>query len=426
MNDLTYTAFSRGIHERYFGTRAPVEVSIEVTHRCPLECQHCYNNLPMTDAAARRDELTRDEYKRLFEEIAEAGCLWMLFTGGEIFARRDFLDIYASAKSKGFLITLFTNATLVTPRVADFLAEWRPFAIEVTLYGATRETYETLTQIPGSYDRCMRGIRLLRERSLPVKLKTVPTTINRHEVYKMQRLAEQELGLEFKFDPLVNPRIDCSQSPLEIRLAAEEVVALDFHDSRRRQEYKRLLDHDLAQPSGEHHDDDRVYFCGGGISSCSIDPAGRMRICVLSYQESYDWRNGSFQDGWENFLWRVRSKKKTRRTKCDACRIQSLCSMCPANGELENGDPESPVEFLCEVAHLRAIALGAEVPAHGNCQFCSGQSGHAALEASAARIRRGEIDLGLGSPPHPSGVLPVLQSSGNCGGGCGSCRAELR
>jgi sulfatase maturation enzyme AslB (radical SAM superfamily) len=95
--------------------------------------------------------------------------------------------------------------------------EYRPFAIEITLYGATRETYEALTQVPGSFDRCMKGIRLLQERNLPLKLKTVPTTVNFHEVFEMKRFAEQELGVEFKFDALLNPRTDCSQSPLALR-----------------------------------------------------------------------------------------------------------------------------------------------------------------------------------------------------------------
>src|SRR6202041_3292835 len=226
MIETTYSAFSLGVHQRQTGKRTPMEVSIELTHRCPLECQHCYNNLPMADKSARNRELSLDEYKRLLDEIAEAGTFWILFTGGEIFARADFLDIYAYAKTKGFLITLFTNATMITPRIADFLAEWRPFTVEVTMYGATRETYEALTQIPGSYDRCMRGIRLLNERKLPLKLKTVPTTINRHEVFEMKRMAEQEFGVEFKFDPLVNPRIDCSHSPAALRLSPEKATGM--------------------------------------------------------------------------------------------------------------------------------------------------------------------------------------------------------
>ena len=138
---------------------------------------------------------------------------------------------------------------MITTKIADFLAEWRPFAIEITLYGATKETYEALTQIPGSFAKCMRGIRLLKERKLPLKLKTVPTTINRHEVYEMKRMAEEDLGVEFKFDPLVNPRIDCSQSPIEVRLNTEEVVALDFHDPKRYRDYTKLLKQDLGSRS---------------------------------------------------------------------------------------------------------------------------------------------------------------------------------
>jgi hypothetical protein len=146
-----------------------------------------------------------------------------------------------------------------------------------------------------------------------------------------------------------------------------------------------------------------------------------MSICILSHQEHYSWREGSFKDGWENFLLRTRMKPKTRKTKCDRCRIQSLCSMCPANGELESLHAESPVEFLCEVAHLRAYALGIDVPAHGNCECCTGGKTHAKLQASAARIRKGEIDVGSWVPAMPAPLLPILQQAAGCGTGCGSC-----
>ncbi len=159
MQTAGYGELTGLVHERFHGKRAPLEVSIEVTRRCPLDCLHCYNSLPMSDHAARAAELTFEEHCRLLDELVEAGCLWLLYTGGEIFARKDFLEIYTEAKKRGFLITLFTNGTMINERIADYLAEYRPFAIEITLYGATRETYEALTQIPGSYDRCMKGIR---------------------------------------------------------------------------------------------------------------------------------------------------------------------------------------------------------------------------------------------------------------------------
>src|ERR1700680_531937 len=260
---VNYADFSNDLHDRFAGKRAPMDVSIELTRRCPLDCLHCYNNLPMGDQAARSQELTFAEHVHLLDELAAAGTLFILYSGGEIFARKDFLDIYKEAKKRGFLITLFTNGILINERIADHLVKYRPFSIEITLYGATRETYETLTQVRGSYDRCMRGIQLLLERNLPLKLKTVPTTINQHEVYEMKNLAEG-LGVEFKFDPLVNPRIDCSQSPLAVRLSPEQVVALEFRDVARKAEYQRIAKQGLSEPVSASKPESERYSCGGG------------------------------------------------------------------------------------------------------------------------------------------------------------------
>lgn len=426
----TYSAFSSSIHKRFFGKRSPVEVSIEVTHRCPLDCLHCYNNLPMNDSSARAQELTLEEHVRLLDELVASGCLWILYTGGEIFARRDFLEIYTEAKKRGFLITLFTNGTMITPRIADYLADWRPFSIEITLYGATRETYETLTQIPGSFNRCMNGIRLLQERNLPLKLKTVPTSINKHEVYEMKRLAEEEFHVEFKFDPLVNPRIDCSQSPLGVRLTPEEVVTLDYFDPKRKQEYKRLLDDEqAAKPAenpAENPDENHRYFCGGGVSGCAVDPSGEMSICVISHQQGYNIRSGSFHEGWEGRLQEIRNQERKQTTICNRCQIRSICGMCPANGELENGDAESPVEFLCQVAHLRAYAAGCNVPEHGDCPCCKPGNLHNSLLASAARIasERPDPRLWTGGTNSIPALNVLQQSGGSQSGACGSCAAH--
>src|SRR5262249_44444344 len=151
------------------------------------------------------------------------------------------------------------------PRIADYLAAWRPFAIEITLYGRTKATYERLTGIPGSYEKCLRGIDLLLERKLPLALKTVAVTVNVHELQDMQDFAD-ELGVQFKFDGMMNPRIDCSQSPLAVRLTPEDVVELDLEDERRIEEWKQLADEQRgAAPPPDHADD--VYQCGGGVSS---------------------------------------------------------------------------------------------------------------------------------------------------------------
>jgi radical SAM protein with 4Fe4S-binding SPASM domain len=421
LEQQSYGAFSADLHQRQAGERVPLQVSIEVTRRCPLECLHCYNNLPMGDLDARQRELSTEEHFRMLDELVEMGCFWILYTGGEIFARKDFLEIYTYAKKKGFLITLFTNGTIINEQIADYLVEWPPFSIEITLYGRTRETYEALTAVPGSYDKCLRGISLLKERRLPLKLKTVATSINKHEVLPMRQFAEEELGVEFKMDGQINPRIDCSQSPLAVRLTPEEVVALDMSSPKGVREYRKLAKRDQENPPNLAQTG-TMYFCGGGMNSFAVNAYGEMGICVISQQETFSIRDSGVEAVWQNSLLHLRNRKRTRVTKCVECRIQSMCGMCPANGELENGDRESPVDFLCHVAHLRAATIGVEVPAHGECEFCAGGSEHPDLMESARRIASKEINVESWSGPQH--ILPILNNSSVSAGGCGSCTSH--
>lgn len=419
MEVVSYTDFSSHLHELMAVERLPAAATIEVTRRCPLTCAHCYNNLPMGDQAALSGELTYEEHCRLVDEIVAAGCVWVLYTGGEIFARKDFLDIYTYAKRKGLLVTLFTNGTLLTPEIADYLVEWRPFNIEITLYGRTKETYEKLTGKPGSFERCLRGIRLLQERNLPLKLKTVAVTTNKHEIQAMRQFAEEELGVEFKFDAMMSPRIDCSQSPLAVRLMPEDIVEFDLSDPARVNAFREVNARYAKSPLVT----DEVYQCGGGLAGFAVDPEGRMSICNLSHFDTYDLRRGSFQDGWENFLLDVRHKKATRLTKCTECRMKPMCGMCPANGELENQDAEAPVDFLCQVSHLRALTFDLNISAHGDCEYCEGGSGHEQLMQSvrALRGRAAQNQLGLKLKRY----LPVIAEQGSSRGCSGeSCSSS--
>jgi radical SAM protein with 4Fe4S-binding SPASM domain len=367
--ETNYGDFSLGLHRRTLARRVPIDGTVEITRRCPLKCTHCYNNLPLNDPESRRKELSYEEHCRLLDEITQAGCLWLLYTGGEIFARKDFLDIYTYAKQKGLLITLFTNGTLITSRIADTLAEWPPFSIEITLYGRSKETYEEITGVSGSFERCLRGIHLLLERGLPLKIKTLVVTLNQHEIWEMKKFVEEELNLEFRFDAMINPRIDCGKTPLRVRLKPEEIVGLDLLDAKRMAEWHKFAGK-FTGPLSPPERANELYQCGGGLNSFAIDPYGKMGLCLMTQEDKWNLREDSFQKGWESFVPEVRRRKIKKQSKCTACEIKALCGMCPANGFLENRDCEEPVDFLCRVAHLRAKAIGLSVKPHGECSYC--------------------------------------------------------
>src|SRR5262249_23707508 len=153
----------------------------------------------------------------------------------------------------------------------------------------------------------------LRERDLPLKLKTVAISVNKHEIGAMKKLA-RDLDVGFKFDAMMTPRIDCSQSPLAVRLQPWEIVKMDLEDPERVSGWREFGE----RFNGPAHAPDRgneVYHCGGGVNGFAIDPEGHMTICTLSHVDKYDWRRGNFQEGWEHFLRGVRAKKITRITK---------------------------------------------------------------------------------------------------------------
>jgi radical SAM protein with 4Fe4S-binding SPASM domain len=386
LDTLSYGTFSLNLRQKVEGQRIPLSGVIELTRRCPLRCVHCYNNLPPENSKAKSQELSFEEHCRILDEITEAGCFWLLFTGGEILLRKDFLDIYAYAKRKGLLITLFTNGVFLTEEIADFLAEVPPFTIEITLYGHTAETYERITRIPGSFERCLRGVGLLKERRLPLKLKTMALTLNFHEIREMKKFAEEDLGISFRVDPMVNPRIDCLTSPLAFRLKPEDIVALDLGDSKRMEEWKDFLGRYLKPLPADQRSE--VYKCGGGVSAFAIDPYGFLSPCVLSSCQTYDLKKGGFRQGWDVFLQDLRTQKSTRRTKCTDCQLIAMCGMCPANAQLENRDPEMPIDFFCQVAHLRAKLLDVSIPPHGKCQYCQGGEKYPELLHSVSNLKK--------------------------------------
>lgn len=348
--DLPYSDFRTRLRQKLGEQRLPLSGSLELNFRCNLRCKHCYVAHGHTGIPGKQ-ELSLSEIQRIIDELVEAGCLWLLLTGGEILMRRDFVDIYLYAKRKGLLVTLFTNATLLTPRLADLLAEYRPFNLEITLYGWTQETYERVTGIPGSHRRCYQGIQYLVERAIPFRLKTVLMTLNYHELDQMRAFAEG-LGVNFRYDPLINGGIESCGGPLAVRLSPTQVLEIDRQDLDFGDAWLETLRKHQGHPIS-----DSLYVCSAGKTSFHIDPYGQLSMCLTARQESYDLRQGSFKEGWEVFLKEVRAQKVRPNDICHQCELRAACSACPGWSYTEHGDSQAHVDYLCQVTHLRQQAF---------------------------------------------------------------------
>ena len=154
--------------------------------------------------------------------------------------RDDFPEIYRHAKENGLLVTLFTNGTIVTEKIVELFCELPPVEVEISIYGATAEVYESITRVPGSYEKCMRGIRGLLDRGIRVNLKTILMTINRHEFSAMENMA-RELGVRFRFDAAISPCIDGDKTPLSLRVPPEEAIEKEMSDPAKVQRLEKVF-----------------------------------------------------------------------------------------------------------------------------------------------------------------------------------------
>jgi radical SAM protein with 4Fe4S-binding SPASM domain len=381
--------------------RLPLDGTIETTFRCNLRCVHCYVNEPARDRAARARELSTERLLRLVDEVVAEGCLEVLFTGGEVLLRPDFPELYLHALRSGLHVTVFTNGTLITEKIADLFDEYRPAAVEISLYGMTRETYERVTRVPGSFDQCRAGIRRLADRGIPFKLKTMVLAWNRHELEAMRAFAAG-LGVEFRHDSLLNARVDCgaNRNP-ELQVTAAEAVAADEGDdaaqARNARSFRAALAED-APPNG-----DEVYSCGAGQIGFTVDPYGRLQLCQLSRRSSFDLRDDTFARGWHEFLPGLRARTWQSNSVCRSCSLRPVCGSCPGASELEHGDVEAAVASFCEITHLRAHSLVGEVRGHRPDATCCLGQGQVSAGAGAAALTSG-----CGSCAHGAAEAPAL------------------
>lgn len=332
--------------------RYPLSASLELTERCNLNCVHCYINQPANSQSAKAREMSTDQVKGILNQLAQAGTLFLMLSGGEVLLRPDFAEIYLYAKRLGFIVTVFTNGTMITPEIADLLAKAPPQLIEITLSGASTVTFDAVTQVRGSFEHCLKGIRLLLERGLPLVLKTVLLTINQHELQEMKDLAN-ELGVRYRYDSAIWPRLDGNHSPYRYRLSAEETLKMDLTDLERVQEWHKTGEKFSGVPLRQ----DLAFTCGAAIRSFHIDSAGRLCACMMMRRPSYSLLEMPFAEAWEK-LGEIRKIKRVKHTECENCLANDLCSQCPGWSQLEHQDYETPDDFVCELGKLRMQYFG--------------------------------------------------------------------
>jgi radical SAM protein with 4Fe4S-binding SPASM domain len=293
--------------------KVPLEVLMEVTHRCNLPCVHCY--LPAGNKAL---ELTLPELCAIFDQLAAAGTIFLTLTGGEVMSRRDFLDVLDAAAARRFVIKVLTNATLVTDEAADRFLAAGVMDASISIYGATADVHDEVTGMPGSFVKTMAGIDRLRARGIHVTLKTPMLTVNGRAAKDVLTWSEAE-NMPCTFDMAMTPKNDGNRGPLALQLAHGTMVDLlstaPFNET--------LGGRDLTGPGPEP--------CNAGRAYAAIGPTGDVSPCVMMPVVLGNLRERSFADIWGTsaFLERLRTLTPDDLGTCRGCAVKGACTRCP-------------------------------------------------------------------------------------------------
>lgn len=343
---IEYRDFSAGLHGRADEQKGFIKAQIELTYACNLHCVHCYTD-PLNRPDLLKKEMPLQEILALLDKLHTEGILWICLTGGEIFMRKDFCAIYDHAHEKGFLITLFTNGTMINEEIVNHLSRKPPFCIEVSFHGAKAETFDKITKVKGSFEKCVKGIRLLLDAGLPVKLKTKAMTLNRDELGEIKEFVEA-LGLQFSVNGVIYPRLDGDTSSCEYRLNPDEILKLESSNPGEDED-----ESENCPESGTLPIRTNVYRCGCGKLHSHIDPYGQVGACTWSRKGRFHFKEKSVQEGMKELACMLHAEEYDGNSPCRDCPAMSHCEKQPEMARYESGDIQNPVEHFCELAFGR-------------------------------------------------------------------------
>jgi MoaA/NifB/PqqE/SkfB family radical SAM enzyme len=316
------TAEARGagwqrLKQRALQAEQPLAAYLELTYRCNWRCAFCYN-------PRHRDKrgLGLVEWTQVLDDLRELGTLSLTLTGGEPLAHTQFPAIARAASERRFALRIFTNGALVSETLADLIADLRPLAVEMSLHGALAETHDLVTGVAGSFVAMLAGLGRLHARGVPLRLKSLLTSVNHREIDAMITLAA-ELGVPHQLDATVTPRDDGDPAPLQYRAPHESVARM-----------YRLLAERGSLPFAERTAGG--VNCGLGRITLAVDPEGEVYPCL-------QWRHSS--------LGNVRTTRLVKLWRSSPARAQAAYVSTAVNDAmLERGGAQARFPFCPALA----------------------------------------------------------------------------
>ena len=303
----------------------------ELTLQCNSRCFHCGSSC--APGLVNPNDLTRDEWFGIIDQVKadfDISRMQLCITGGEPLLNRDFFDIMGYAHDQGFHWGMTSNATLITPEVAQRLAEVGMGTISVSIDGL-RETHDALRGLPGGYDRAMAGIQNLIDVGTFHAVQ-VTTVVNHGNIDELDALFDIMDGIDIDSWRVINlePIGRALERP-DLMLTREDYVRLfEFIREKRRAGYP--LEYGCTHYLGlEYEAEVREWYwlCNAGVYTASIMANGDIGACLDIERRPEviqgNIRTDRLRDVWDNRFELFRHDLSERNAECVECEHARFC-----------------------------------------------------------------------------------------------------
>lgn len=293
----------------------PESLMLELTNICNFSCEFCY----IHTCKRKKEHIIRYEtIKEDLDFLIDHGLLSCNITGGECLSHPDFIKIYTHLKTKGVLVSVLTNLSLLDEKHLELFKKYPPYKIDVSIYGFNNDKMQKTTSqnIFFSTD-IFSNIIKLKNLGIRVTCKT-----------PMNKLTESEIPLIKKW---------CFENKIEYFYSPEIFPNYDGQDMNKFSVSNEIKNKDIVASAkekfGENYKkfENKINFeCKGGEYGLFISHDYILRPCMAFY--NIKEANFPIDDGIcksiKELVKFINKYKGTKLTYCDGCNHISMCKEC--------------------------------------------------------------------------------------------------